>query len=270
MKIGICSEIFNGWELEKIFSFISMLHYDGLEIAPFKLGNSVEQISREERKGIKNLSEKHGVEIIGTHWLLVKPEGLSISTGNKEIRDRTSKYFVELVIFTQEIGGKIMVLGSPKQRNVDYEKQTYEEIKEYLKEVIEPALKEAEKRDVFICLEPLGKKETNFVNTASQAIKIIEEVNHPNFKLILDVKAMSDQEKPIPEIIQEGSQHLAHFHANDANLSGPGFGEVDFGPIVSTLKNIGYNNYLSVEVFDFSPGAEEIAKRSIEYLKKEM
>ncbi|HPC29852.1 MAG TPA: sugar phosphate isomerase/epimerase family protein, partial [bacterium] len=119
-----------------------------------------------------------------------------------------------------------------------------------------------------ICLEPLAKNETNFVNSVTDAISIIEKVNHPNLKLILDVKAMSDEKRPYDEIIYEGKKYLAHFHANDENLLGPGFGNVDFAPIISALKNIGYQGYLSVEVFDFSPGPEEIAEKSIRYLKK--
>jgi len=266
MKIGICNEIFSNWEMEKVFPFIKQLGYDGIEIAPFTLSNSVEMISKERRREIKMLAEKYAVEIIGTHWLLVKPEGLSISSKNKEIRNKTSQYFKELVFFTYEIGGKIMVLGSPKQRSIS-DGQTFEEVKGYLREIIYPALEEAEKKHVFICLEPLGRKETNFVNTGEEAIKIIEEFNHPNFKLILDVKAMSDENKPIPEIIKKCKKHLKHFHANDKNLLGPGFGEIDFAPIISTLKEMNYNGWLSVEVFDFSPGPETIAEKSIKYLK---
>ena len=160
-----------------------------------------------------------------------------------------------------------MIFGSPKQRNIEKE-QTYDGVKKNLIEVLEKPLFQAEKKDIYICLEPLARTETNFINTADEAIKIIEEVNHPNLKLHLDVKAMCDEEKPIPDIIRSGKEYLKHFHVNDKNLLGPGFGDVDYKPIIETLKEIGYNGFLSVEVFDFSPGPEVIAKKSIEYLKK--
>jgi len=73
---------------------------------------------------------------------------------------------------------------------------------------------------------------------------------------------------PIPQIIAESAAHLAHFHANDPNLLGPGMGEVKFEPIIKALKDAGYDGYLSVEVFDFKLGAEKIASESIRYLKK--
>ncbi len=267
MKIGICNEIFQSWSIEETIKFVKETGYDGLEIAPFTLADSVVNISDRERKGIKELAAKKGLEIIGTHWLLVKPEGLSISSPDAEIRKKTSLYFEELVRFTSDIGGKIMVLGSPKQRSIG-NGQTRKDVFEYFREVIKRPLEIARERNITICLEPLARKETNFVNTATEAISIIKAINHPNLKLILDVKAMSDEGRPYNEIINEGKDYLAHFHANDRNLLGPGFGDVDFAPIIDTLRKISYNGYISVEVFDFSPGPEPIARKSIEYLKK--
>ena len=86
-------------------------------------------------------------------------------------------------------------------------------------------------------------------------------------KIILDVKAMCAESKLIPQIIRESSPHFAHFHANDKNLKGPGFGEVDFKPIAAALREVGYSGFVSVEVFNFDEGAETIATRSLDYLK---
>ncbi len=238
-----------------------------MEIAPFTIADSVDEISKSARERIKQLSRKNNIEIIGTHWLFIKPEGLSIFSANKDIRKKTSLYFEKLVGFTSDIGGKIMVFGSPKQRYIDKDiPQT--QVMEYFFEFIKDPLEVAREKNITICLEPLAKRETNFVNSVTDAISIIETLNHPNLKLILDVKAMSDEKRPYPEIIYEGRKHLCHFHANDENLLGPGFGKIDFAPIISALKDIHYNGYLSVEVFNFAPGPEEIAKKSIEYLKK--
>jgi len=267
MKIGICNEMFENWDIEKIFYFIKEIGYEGLEIAPFTLGNSVDEIEKELIEKIKFLSKKTDIEIIGTHWLLAKPDGLSVSTNDKSVREKTSSYLCQLVHFTAEIGGKIMVFGSPKQRNIE-KNQTYDEVKKNFIECLLKPLEVAEKENIYICLEPLAKSETNFINTAKEAIEIINEVDHPNLKLHLDVKAMCDEGKPIPEIIKESRRYLKHFHTNDKNLLGPGFGDVNYEPIIETLKEIGYNGYLSVEVFNFSPGAEVIARKSIEYLRK--
>jgi sugar phosphate isomerase/epimerase len=267
MKIGICNEIFKGWKTEKLFPFLKETGYQGLEIAPFTLAENVDEIPASIRKEFRDYADRYGIKIIGTHWLLVKPEGLSVSGSDRTLREKTADYLCKLSRFTAEIGGDIMVFGSPKQRNIGTG-QTVDEVKSNVKEVLLKVLNECEKQKVFLCLEPLARTETNFMNTAQQAVEMIEEINHPYLKLHLDVKAMSDEAKTIPDIIKENRKHLKHFHVNDKNLKGPGFGDVEYKPIIETLKSTGYDGWLSVEVFDFSAGAEAIAKKSIEYLKR--
>jgi sugar phosphate isomerase/epimerase len=61
---------------------------------------------------------------------------------------------------------------------------------------------------------------------------------------------------------------IGHFHVNDPNLYGPGMGEVDYAPIAEAVKDVGYDKWLSVEVFKYDPDPETIARKSIEYLHK--
>jgi len=69
IKFAICNEVFQGWRLEDAFAFVKDVGYDGVEIAPFTLAERVEQIPLEERKRIRELAEKFGLEIVGLHWL---------------------------------------------------------------------------------------------------------------------------------------------------------------------------------------------------------
>ena len=160
-----------------------------------------------------------------------------------------------------------MVIGSPKQRNL-MTGVAREQAVAFAKEVFIPCLDHAAARGVTLALEPLSSLETNFIQTAAEAIDVIEQINHPNFRLNLDVKAMSSEKKPIPEIIRASRRHIAHVQVNDPNLQGPGMGEVKYEPIVAALREVGYDGWLSVEAFDLKPGAETIAEKSISYLKK--
>jgi sugar phosphate isomerase/epimerase len=207
------------------------------------------------------------VEIVGVHWLLVKPEGLYINHPDASIRENTAEYFRQLVDFCADLGGKVMIAGSPKQRSV-LPGVTPEQARAWALESFRPAVAQAEKRGVTICFEPLGPWETNFINTAADAIAFVNELPSDRFQIILDVKAMCSESKPIPQIIAESRTRFRHFHANDKNLKGPGFGDVDFQPIAAALKAVGYDGYVSVEVFRFEDGPETIASRSLEYLRK--
>lgn len=267
MKFAICNEMFQGWKMDDVLRYAKRLGYDAVEVAPFTLAESVDDIPQAERRRLRDQSSALGIEIAGIHWVLVSPQGLSINAPDRAVRERTANYFVSLTHYCADIGGKVMVVGSPKQRNV-LDGVTFSQAWEWAVETFRPAVKMAEERGITICFEPLAPTETNFINTAAEAIRFVQEVPSPAFKIILDVKAMSSESKPIPEIIRDSAGYFAHVHANDPNRKGPGMGELDYHPIFQALKEVGYDGYVSVEVFDFSDGPETIASRSLEYMKR--
>jgi sugar phosphate isomerase/epimerase len=267
MKFAICNEIFRGWKIEDVFAYARRLGYDAVEIAPFTLADSVTDISAAERERIAQAAGAAGIAIAGIHWVLVKPEGLYINHPEAAIRERTAKYFCELVDFCADLGGAVMVVGSPKQRQV-MPGVAAEQARAWALDTFRTAVRRGEERGVTICFEPLGPGETNFINTARDAIQFVRQLPSAQFKIILDAKAMCTEARPAEEIIAESWPEFVHFHANDKNLKGPGFGEVDFRPIAAALKRVGYQGYVSVEVFNFDEGPEVIASQSLEYLQR--
>jgi sugar phosphate isomerase/epimerase len=267
MPFAICNEIFQGWKLEDAMTFAARAGYDAIEIAPFTLANYVTEIPQAERLRIREAARQAGLAISGIHWVLAKAEGMHLTHPEAVLRDRTAKYFCDLVDFCADLGGRIIVVGSPKQRSL-MEGVTLAQAWEWATGTFKPAVSRAADRGITLCLEPLAPAETDFINTAADAIRFVEQFRSSNFKIILDVKAMSSEAKPIPQIIAESWPHFAYFHANDKNLKGPGFGEVDFKPIAAALRQVGYQGYVSVEVFNFDEGPEVIASKSIEYLKQ--
>jgi sugar phosphate isomerase/epimerase len=208
-----------------------------------------------------------GIEITGIHWLLAQTEGLHLNHSDPAVRERTAKYLCELVDFCAHIGGHILVLGSPKQRNI-LEGVDPARAWDWARATLEPAVARAMNHGLTLCLEPLSPAETNFINTAEEAIRMTRHLRSPGFKIILDVKAMCSEKRPIPEIIRASWPQFAYFHANDKNLKGPGFGEVDYVPIFAALKEVGYSGWVSVEVFNFDEGPEVIARQSLANLKQ--
>lgn len=267
MKFSICNEVFQDWDIQRVFKYVSNIGYDGVEIAPFTISDNVKKVNAEERRRIEKVASSYNIEIVGIHWVLVGPKGLHLTSPDPRVRRSTQEYICELVKFNSDIGGRLLVFGSPKQRNItkgvsrdtawDYTKQIFSECSQF-----------AEDHNVLIVLEPLRRQMTNFINTAEEAMKLVKAVNHPNFKLMLDVYSMTDEGQPYDEIIRGSKDYLVHFHANDTNKRGPGFGSADYYNIARTLKEIKYDGFVSVEVFTFTPGPEAIAWRSLENLKR--
>lgn len=266
VQFSICNEVFQGWKVDDAFSFIREVGYDGVEIAPFTLAERAEQITLEERRHIRQLAERLGLQIVGLHWLLVSPKGLHLTTPDDAVRERTKAYFRELIKLSSDLGSKIMVVGSPKQRAL-VESDSYEEAWERTKAFFADLLPMAEELSVTLCIEALPN-ETDFIPTLEEAIRFVREINHPNFQTMVDVKSACAQGLPLDEAVSKAAPHLRHIHANDANRLGPGMGDTDFTPLARALKEIGYEGFVSVEVFDFSPGAERIAKESLAYLRR--
>jgi sugar phosphate isomerase/epimerase len=266
LKFAICNETFQDWPLDRACGFAAECGYAGLEIAPFTLAARVEEISPARRQGIRRQVEAAGLEVVGLHWLLAKTEGLHLTSAEAAVRRRTADYLGQLARLCGDLGGRVMVFGSPVQRNLAAGMTQAEGI-DFAAEVIGAVLPALESADVVLALEPLGPQETNFLLTAAEAVELIERIASPQVRLHLDCKAMASEATPIPELIGRHGDRLAHFHANDPNRQGPGFGELDFVPIFKALSEIGYGGWVSVEVFDYAPGVERLARESIEYMR---
>jgi len=172
-----------------------------------------------------------------------------------------------LLDLCSDLGGKVLVLGSPKQRSI-VEGQTKEGAWKRAVELLSSVLDKASQSSLTICLEPLSPKETDFINTVAEGMQMVRQINHPNLKIHLDVKAMCAEATPVPDIIRSvRAEDIGHFHVNDPNLYGPGMGDVDYAPIANAIKDIGWDKWLSVEVFKYDPDPETIARKSIEYLR---
>jgi len=266
MKFAICNETFCDWPFERAFAFARECGYTGIEIAPFTIANDVREISSERRAEVRRQAEAAGLEVVGLHWLLAKTEGFYLTSPDEAVRRATSDYLRELARCCSDLGGSVMVLGSPQQRNL-LPGVDNDQAMGHAAEVIRAAMPTLEELDVTLAVEPLGPAEGDFLLTAASGEELIAMVGSPNCRLHLDCKAMSSESDPIPDLIRRHVGHLAHFHANDANKLGPGFGEIDFVPIFAALKEIDYRNWVSVEVFDYTPGIERLARESIEYMR---
>jgi sugar phosphate isomerase/epimerase len=266
MKFAICQELFENWDWEKQCRFVAEVGYEGLEVAPFTLAPRITDVSAEQRQTLRRQAADHGLQILGLHWLLAKTTGLHLTSPDRAVRNATADYLRALVHACADLGGDILVFGSPAQRRLDAG-TSREQGMERAAEVFGACAPVLEERGVQLCLEPLTPKETNFLNTCADAVELIDRVGSRQLRLHQDVKAMLTESDSIPELIARYADRVGHFHANDGNLLGPGMGPTDFNPIFRALVASRYSGWVSVEVFDYSPGCERIARESLECMR---
>jgi sugar phosphate isomerase/epimerase len=272
MKFSICNEMFGDRSFADTFSTIRKLGYTGVEIAPFTLSPQdvpfdARRVPAEKIVEVRVQAEEAGLEVVGLHWLLAKTEGFYLTSADPTVRRHTAEYLRALAELCADLGGKVMVFGSPQQRNLPAG-MSYADGEAYAAEVLHAAIPACRQFGVTIALEPLGPAEGNFMLTAAAGIHLAKMVDSPHCKLHLDVKAMASEGQPIADIIRASRDWTVHFHANDPNLYGPGMGDVDFQPIFAALKETGYKDWVSVEVFKYDPSPDEIAARSLAYMQE--
>lgn len=266
MRYAICNETFEGWDHEQICRCVASLGYQGLEIAPYTLARSVTDLDGARRRELRRQASEHGLTLVGLHWLLAKTEGMQLTSPDAAVRQKTADYLIALAQCCAGLGGDRLIFGSPAQRRIP-PGATRAQAADYAVDTFRRAASGIADCGVYLCLEPLAPSEADFLNTAAEAVEILDHLHHPNFLLHLDVKAMSAEDTPIPELIRRHADRIGHFHANDANRRGPGFGTVDFVPIFLALADSGYTGWVSVEVFDYSPDPETIARESLRYMR---
>ena len=272
MRFALCNEMFENRPMAEVAAVASRLGYHGLELAPFTLAPSATEVTKSQRQETRKVIADHGLETVGLHWLFARPAvakdaaPLHMTTPDQATWQRTRDYMAALLELCSDLGGKVLVLGSPKQRDT-IESQTKEGAWRRAVDLLSSVLDRAGELNLTICFEPLSPAETNFINTVEEGMKMVREIGHPNFKIHLDVKAMSSEPKRAPAVIRSvKAVDIGHFHVNDPNLYGPGMGEVDYAPIAEAVRDVRYDKWLSVEVFKYDPDPETIARKSITYL----
>ncbi|MGJ8697260.1 MAG: sugar phosphate isomerase/epimerase family protein [Verrucomicrobiaceae bacterium] len=296
MKFAICNETFQDRPFEQQCEAAARLGYSGLEIAPFTIAPDSDATRLHPSVGeeLLKVATSYGLEIIGLHWLLAKTDhlnggrGFHLTSPDDQLRSATLDYTRHLADLCQAMNGSIMVWGSPQQRSLE-PGWSADDVTERAADLLREAAEYCAPRGITIAMEPLGHPETNFLTSARETVELLKKVDHPNCRLHLDVKAMSYEldaltpVSPTPHgttptrqetdtnmgnIVREFKDHLAHFHANDPNLLGPGMGDIDHTAVAAALHEISYPGWVSVEVFRYDPSPEEIATQSFQYLQK--
>jgi len=260
-RFAICNEVFQQAPFDRAIAQIQALGYDGVELAPFTLSDDPASLSAAQRRDIRRTIEDAGLSLVGLHWLLIRPAGLHMTTPDTSVRRRTWDYVHRLIELCADLGGGLMVFGSPQQRAA-VAGTSPKEAAGILAEELARAAPRAASAGVRLLLEALPRNQTNVVNSLAEAVDIVRGIGHPMVQTMFDVHNAIDEREEHSELIRKYLPFIAHVHVNEPDGREPGAGDYDFAKLLGTLAELGYRGWVSVEVFDFSRGAEEIAGRA--------
>lgn len=267
-RLALCNEVVRELTFPEQCDLAARLGYDALEVAPFTLVDDPRELQSSDVRRLKKMAEEAGVGVSSLHWLLASPEGLSITTADVDVRRETLEVMDALVNVCAELGGDVLVHGSPGQRELspedpDGDAQRGAEAFAKIAEVAQAA-------GVVYCIEPLSPQETAFINTVAQAEEIVARVGSPALRTMLDTRAARLSEtEPVAAVLERGLRAgtIAHVHVNDSSKLAPGQGEDTFAEVFDVLLRLGYRGTMAVEPFVYEPSGVASAARSIGYVK---
>jgi D-psicose/D-tagatose/L-ribulose 3-epimerase len=266
---AICNEAFEKFPFREACRVIRKAGYEGIEIAPFTLAEDPATISDAARRELRDIMRSEGLAFVGLHWLMVGPKGLHVSTPDVAVRTRGWQRIHDLIDLCADLGDSgIMVFGSPQQRRT-VEGDTRAEATRRFVEGLAGAAPHAGARGVTILAEALPVGQCDVVTTLEEAVSIVRDIGSPALRTMYDTHNGVDEIEPHERLIEKYFEFIRHVHVNEMDGRHPGPGGYDFKPVLATLRRLAYPGWVSLEAFDFTPGAEVLANQSLRYLEAE-
>lgn len=266
LRFAVCNEVFEKTPFPTACRLIKQIGYDGIEIAPFTLAELPAEITQPQRAEYRAVMRDEGLSFVGLHWLMVFPPGLHVTTPDRQLRERSWDHIRHLIDLCADLGDRgVMVFGSPKQRNTVPGVSPREAVGIFTGELAKVA-PQAEQRSVRILVEALPSNQSDVINTLAEAVSIVENIGSPAVQTMFDTHNAVDEVQPHTEVLERFFPHIAHVHVNEMDGREPGTGTYNFDSLLSTLTRLDYKGYVSLEVFDFTGGAEKIAHGALQHL----
>ncbi len=267
LKLSLCNEVIRELPFAEQCAFAAAVGYQGLEIAPFTLSGQPQTLEGAAAAEVRGALRAEGLVCSSLHWLLVAPEGLSITSADAAVRARTVEVMRRLVQLAAELGAEILVHGSPAQRALPAGDEA--DARARAIDCFRAAAEAAEAAGVIYCIEPLAKRETNFINTLAEAAEIVQAVGSPALRSMVDCSAAALEEGDVAALLDRWlpGDLIAHVQVNDPNRRGPGEGALGFAPILAALKRHGYEGWVAAEPFVYEPDGPACAAHAAGYLR---
>lgn len=222
--------------IEVTLARLAKLDYDGIQI--------MGEPRKYDWKEVRNLLKEYDLECMGSVSIMLA--GRDLIHGNSYYRDMTVMYLKETIDMIEALGGTVLTLVPSEVGKIVAMADPDTEWK-WAVEGIKEVAAYAKGKGVDIGLEPLNRFETNFLNRHDQALKLMKDVGYDNVGVTLDAFHINiEEEDPMQAILNTG-KHLKDFHVADNNRWPPGKGNYDWKEVIDTLREAGYDGYLTSE-----------------------
>jgi len=252
MKIAISNLAWNLNEDDEVVAVLKKHEITGIEVAPTKIWKNPTAESKSVIKSYRKYWNDRKINIIAAQSLLFGHPELKVFE-SKENRIETVKYLEKIIRICSLLGANALVFGSPSNRRKNGldEKYVIEIAQEFFFEIG----KISKNYNVFFCIEPNPKEYgTDFINTTEEAIELVKEVNHPNFRLHLDSGAMYMANEEFDVSIKNGVGFMEHFHISEKDLAPIGTTDLDHSKVSKALKEVKYEHWNSIEMLGNKKG----------------
>lgn len=267
---AICNEMYEKQPFAEVCRSVRAIDYTGIEISPFTLAEKPADISAAQRREYRDIITSTGLTFAGLHWLMVSPAGLHVTGPDRALRERSWQHIRELIDLCADLGDNgVMVFGSPKQRCTTGGLSRDAATKNYIDGLAGVAPHAAE-RGVTLLVEALPINQCDVINTLAEAAAIVNQIDSPGVRTMFDTHNAVDEAEPHAALVDRYFDLIRHVHINEMDGRHPGTGDYDFKPVLGALRRRGYQHWVSLEVFDFTPGPEKIATDSLRYIKREI
>ncbi len=173
-------------------------------------------------------------------------DSLSLTDPNAEIRSRTIQRIKEHIQFAARFSAAVIIGGIRGKLKGTVSEQSYQ--REVGINAIRECAQFARELGVILLIEPINRYETNFINTASEGVELLDETSEPSLKLVLDTFHMNIEEVNISASVQFVGNRLGYIHFADSNRLAPGQGHTDFAQVMHALNSIHYQGAITVEI----------------------
>jgi D-psicose/D-tagatose/L-ribulose 3-epimerase len=267
---AICNEVYEKRPLAEVCRSIRQIGYTGIEIAPFTLADRPSEISASERRHHRTTIRDEGLTFVGLHWLMASPPGLHVTAPDPALRERSWRHVLDLIDLCADLGENgILVFGSPKQR-CTVDGLTPEQATRNYTDGLMRVVPHAEQRGATILVEALPIGQCDVITTLEEAVRIVNQINSPAVRTMFDTHNAVDEKTSHAMLVDRYFDLIRHVHVNEMDGRHPGTGAYDFKPLFEVLRRRNYQHWVSLEAFDFTPGAEKIANESLRFIEREV